>query len=127
MFKIDLLTPDVEKASQRDIESSLGSVEAYRKRFFPTRDGIKLAEYVLNKFRAAKYRLSTNFDDGHLRSIEYDDVKLGDLLGRRPFGAVFKCEFLGEKAAAKVSLGLRQWRMKQIYKQGCDTQMWFNS
>ncbi|CAK9193729.1 unnamed protein product [Sphagnum troendelagicum] len=102
MFKINLLTPDVEKASQRDIESLLGSVEAYRKRLFPTRDGIKLAEYVLNKFRVAKYMLSTNSDHGHLRLIDYDDVKLGDLLGRRPFGVVFKCEFLGEKAAAKV-------------------------
>jgi protein phosphatase 1L len=102
MFKINLLTPDVEKASQRDIESLLGSVEAYRKRLFPTRDGIKLAEYVVNKFRVAKYMLSTNSDHGHLRLIDYDDVKLGDLLGRRPFGVVFKCEFLGEKAAAKV-------------------------
>lgn len=69
MFKIDLLTPDVEKASQRDIESLLGSVEAYRKRLFLTRDGNKLAEYVLNKFRAAKYMLSTNSDHGDRKSV----------------------------------------------------------
>jgi hypothetical protein len=97
MFKIDLLTPDVEKASQRDIEFLLGSVEAYRRRLFPKRDGIKLAEYVLNKAV-----LSTNSDHGHLRFIDYDDVKLGDFLGNGSFGSVFKCQFLGVKAAAKV-------------------------
>ncbi len=47
MFKIDLLTPDVAKASQRDIESLLGSVEAYRKRLFLTRDGISLQNTCL--------------------------------------------------------------------------------
>jgi hypothetical protein len=112
MFKIDLLTPDVEKASQRDIEFLLGSVEAYRRRLFPKRDGIKLAEYVLNKAV-----LSTNSDHGHLRFIDYDDVKLGDFLGKGSFGAVFKCEFLGEKAAAKVFTASRRTEVDIVQKE----------
>ncbi|KAH8949077.1 hypothetical protein BDL97_10G011500 [Sphagnum fallax] len=93
---LDLLAPDVNDASQRDIESLRSAVESYKTTSYPQGDVTKLAEYVLEKMRP------TNSDHGHLHSIEYDDVKLGDFLGKGAFGAVFKCEYLGEKAAAKV-------------------------
>jgi serine/threonine protein kinase len=93
---LDLSTPAVEEASQRDIESLRSVLESYKTTSYPQGDVTKLAEYVLEKLRA------TNSDHGHLHLIQYDDVKLGDFLGKGSFGAVFKCEFLGEKAAAKV-------------------------
>jgi hypothetical protein len=96
LIPLDLSTPDVEEASQRDMESLCSAVQSYKTTSYPQGDVTKLAEYVLEKLRA------TNSDHGHLHSIEYDDVKLRDFLGKGAFGAVFKCEYLGEKAAAKV-------------------------
>jgi len=93
---LDLVTPDVNDVSQSNIESLRSAVESYKTTSYPQGDVTKLAEYVLEKLRA------TNSDHGHLHLIEYDDVKLGDFLGKGPFGAVSKCEFLGEKGAAKV-------------------------
>jgi serine/threonine protein kinase len=108
---LDLSTPAVEEASQRDIESLRSAVESYKTTSYPQGDVTKLAEYVLEKLRA------TNSDHGHLHSIEYDDVKIGDFLGRGSFGAVFKCEFLGEKAAAKVFTALRPTEVDTVQKQ----------
>jgi len=93
---LDLSTPDVEEACQTDIESLRSAVKSYTTTWYPQGDVTKLAEYVLEKLRA------TNSDHGHLHLIEYDDVKVGDFLGSGSFGVVFECEFLGEKAAAKV-------------------------
>ncbi|KAH9549276.1 hypothetical protein CY35_10G009300 [Sphagnum magellanicum] len=108
---LDLLTPDVNDASQRDIESLRSAVESYKTTSYPQGDVTKLAEYVLEKLRA------TNSDHGHLHSIEYDDVKLGDFLGKGSFGAVFKCEFLGEKAAAKVFTASRRTEVDIVQKE----------
>jgi len=96
LIPLDLSTPDVEEASQRDIESLRSAVESYKTTSCPQGDVTKLAEYVLRKLRA------TNSDRGYLHSIEYDDVKLVGYLGKGAFASVFKCEFLGVKAAAKV-------------------------
>jgi hypothetical protein len=120
---LNLLTPDVEAASRRDIESLFRTIEGYTKTSVLQGDAMKLAEYVLDKFRAA------NSNHGRL---EYDDVQLGDFLGNGSFGSVFKCQFLGMMAAVKVFRTSSRWtprqrRMRQIYKRGCDTQMWFNS
>jgi serine/threonine protein kinase len=49
--------------------------------------------------------------------IEYDDVELGDLLGKGSFGAVFKCEFLGEKAAANFFTASRPTQVDIVQKE----------
>jgi len=108
---LDLSTPDVEEASQRDIESLRSAVESYKTTSYPRGDVTKLAEYVLEKLRA------TNSDHGHLHLIEYDDVKVGNFLGSGSFGAVFKCEFLGEKAAAKVFPASRPNQVDTVQKE----------
>jgi serine/threonine protein kinase len=79
-----------------DIESLRSDLESYTTTSCPQGDLTKLAEDVLRKLRA------TNCDHGYLHSIEYDDVKLEGYLGKGSFASVFKCEFLGVKAAAKV-------------------------
>jgi len=76
---LDLLTPDVNDVSQSDIESLRSAVQRYKTTSYPQGDVTKLAEYVLEKVRA------TNFDHGHQHLIEYDDVKLGDFLGKGSF------------------------------------------
>jgi serine/threonine protein kinase len=111
LIPLDLSTPDVEEASQRDMESLRSAVEIYKTTSYPQGDVTKLAEYVLEKLRA------TNSDHGHLHLIEYDDVKLRDFLAKGPFGAVFKCEFLGEKAAAKVFTASRLTRVDIVQKE----------
>jgi len=108
---LDLLTPDVNDASQRDIESLRSAVESYKTMSCPEGDVTKLAEYVLEKLRA------TNSDHGHLHLIEYDDVTRGDYLGKGSFGAVLKCEFLGEKAAAKVFTASRPTEVDIVQKE----------
>ncbi len=108
---LDLFTPDVNEVSQRDIESLRSAVESYKTTSYPQGDVTKLAEYVLEKLRA------TNSDHGHLHLIDYDDVKLGDFLGKGSFGAVFKCEFLGEKAAAKVFTASRPTEVDIVQKE----------
>jgi hypothetical protein len=60
---LDLSTPDVNNASQRDIESLRSAVEIYKTTSYPQGDVTKLAEYVLEKLRA------TNSDHGHLQSL----------------------------------------------------------
>ncbi len=111
LIPLDLSTADVEEASQRDIESLRSAVESYKTTSYPQGDVTKLAEYVLEKLRA------TNSDHRDLHSIEYDDVKLGEFLGRGSFGAVFKCEFLGEKAAAKVFTASRPTEVDTVQKE----------
>ncbi|KAH8949081.1 hypothetical protein BDL97_10G011900 [Sphagnum fallax] len=108
---LDLSTPDVNDASQRDIDSLRSAVESYKTTSYPQGDVTKLADYVLEKLRA------TNSDHGHLHLIEYDDVKLGDFLAKGSFGAVFKCEFLGEKAAAKVFTASRPTEVDIVQKE----------
>ncbi|KAH8949046.1 hypothetical protein BDL97_10G009600 [Sphagnum fallax] len=93
---LDSLTPDVNDASQMDIESLRSDLESYTTMSCPQGDVTKLAEDVLRKLRA------TDSDHGYLHSIVYDDVKLEGYLGKGSFASVFKCEFLGVKAAAKV-------------------------
>ncbi|CAM6064235.1 unnamed protein product [Sphagnum tenellum] len=93
---LDLLTPGVNDASQMYIESLRSDLESYTTTSCPQGDVTKLAEDVLRKLRA------NNSDHGYLHSIEYDDVKLEGYLGKGSFASVFKCEFLGVKAAAKV-------------------------
>jgi len=93
---LDPSTLDVEEACRKDIESLFSAIEGYKRTSYAKGDVTKLAEYVLNKVRAA------NSDHSHLQLMEYDDVKLGDFLGNGSFGSVFKCQFLGVKAAAKV-------------------------
>ncbi|KAH8949079.1 hypothetical protein BDL97_10G011700 [Sphagnum fallax] len=94
-----------------DIESLRSAVESYKTTSYPQGDVTKLAEYVLEKLRP------TNSDHGHLHLIEYDDVKLRDFLGKGSFGAVFKCVFLGEKAAAKVFAASRPTEVDLIQKE----------
>jgi tRNA A-37 threonylcarbamoyl transferase component Bud32 len=96
LIPLDLSTPDVEEASRRDSESLFRIVECYKAKSVPQGAVEKLSEYVLRKLRA------TNSDHGYLHSIEYDDVGLVGYLGKGSFASVFKCEFLGVKAAAKV-------------------------
>jgi hypothetical protein len=108
---LDLSTPDVNNASQRDIDSLRSAVESYKTTSYPQGDVTKLADYVLEKLRA------TNSDHGHLHLIEYDDVKLGDFLGKGSFGAVFRCEFLGEKVAAKVFAASRPTQVNIVQKE----------
>jgi serine/threonine protein kinase len=100
---LNLLTPDVEAASRRDIESLFRTIEGYTKTSVLQGDAMKLAEYVLDKFRAA------NSNHGRL---EYDDVQLGDFLGNGSFGSVFKCQFLGMMAAVKVFRTSSRWTAK---------------
>jgi serine/threonine protein kinase len=96
LIPLDLSRPDVEEASERDIESLRSVLESYKTTSCPQGDVTKLAEDVLRKLRA------TNSDHRYLHSIECDDVQRGDYLGKGSFASVFKCEFLGVKAAAKV-------------------------
>jgi len=110
---LDLLMPDVNDVSQRDIESLRSAIQRYKTMSYPQGDVTKLAEYVLEKLRA------TNSDHEHQHLIEYDDVKLGDILGKGSFGAVFKCEFLGEKAAANVFTASRPTEVDIIQKEAC--------
>jgi hypothetical protein len=63
LIPLDLSTPEVEEASQRDIESLRSAVESYQTTSYPQGDVTKLAEYVLEKLRA------TNSDHGHLQSM----------------------------------------------------------
>jgi serine/threonine protein kinase len=93
---LDLSTPDVEEAYQRDIESLRSVLESYKTTWCPQGDVTKFAEDVLRKLRA------TNSDHGYLHSIEYDDVKPDGYFGKGSSAAVMKCEFLGVKAAVKV-------------------------
>jgi serine/threonine protein kinase len=44
-------------------------------------------------------------------------VKLGNFLGKGSFGAVFKCEFLGEKAAAKVLAASRPTQVDIVQRE----------
>jgi hypothetical protein len=106
---LDLFTPDVNDVSQRDIESLRS--ESYETTSYLQGDVTKLAEYMLEKLRA------TYSDHGHLHLIEYDDVKLGNFPGKGSFGAVFKCEFLGEKAAAKVFTASRRTEVDIVQKE----------
>jgi serine/threonine protein kinase len=106
LIPLDLSTPDVEEASRRDSESLFRIVEGYRAKSVPQGAMEKLAELALDKLSV------TTSDLGHLQFIEYDDVQLGNFLGRGSFGAVFKCRWLGVTAAAKVSK--RYWQSKDV-------------
>jgi len=110
---LDLLTPDVNDASQRDMQSLRSAAESCKTTSSPQGDVTKPAEYVLDKLRAI------NSDPGHLHLIKYDDVKLRHFLGKGAFGAVFKCEFLGEKAAAKVFTTSTPTEVNIVQKEAC--------
>jgi hypothetical protein len=51
--------------------------------------------------------------------LGYDDVKPGEFRAKGSFGAVFKCEFLGEKAAAKVFSVSRPIEVDIVQKEAC--------
>jgi hypothetical protein len=93
---LDLSMPDVEEAFRRDAERLVRIVEGYKAKSVPLGAVEKLAEFALDKLSATTSGL------GHLQLIEYDDVQLGNLLGRGPLAAVFKCGWLGVTAAGKV-------------------------
>jgi len=96
LIPLHLSRPDVEEASQRDIESLFRIVEGYRAKSVSQGAVEKLAELALDKLSA------TTSDLGHLQLIEYDDVQLEEFLGNGSGAGVFKCEWLGVTAAGKV-------------------------
>jgi protein phosphatase 1L len=90
------LSTDVEEAYQRDTLSLVSSTNWYLWRNYFNRQNCKLAQHLLRKFD------NSNHETSHL--IDYTDVRIlmGSLLGEGSFGFVFRCEFLGLPAAAKV-------------------------
>jgi protein phosphatase 1L len=89
----------VRKYSEKDMPSLLRSIEQYSQRYFITPSkSAKLARHLLGKLKA---EISSDGHPPHL--IEYDDVRISDEpLGEGASGAVYKCDFLGRRAAAKV-------------------------
>jgi len=91
---------DISEVSEKDMDSLLRRMEQYSQRYFITPSkSAKLARHLLGKL---KPEIS---DDGHPpHLIEYDDVRpiYDEPLGEGASGAVYKCDFLGRRAAAKV-------------------------
>jgi hypothetical protein len=86
--------------SENDMDSLLRRIERYSQRYFITpSNSAKLARHLLGKL---KTEISNDGHPPHL--IEYDDVRLiyDEPLGEGASGAVYKCDFLGRRAAAKV-------------------------
>jgi len=90
------LLTDVEEAYQHDILSLVRFTRWYTWLNYFNRNNVKLAQHMLRKFKNSKDEPS------HL--IDYADVRIltESALGEGAFGAVYKCEFLGLEAAAKV-------------------------
>ncbi len=109
-YSSDLLTKDVEAASLFDLEILLRTLEMYRTSL-PRGDESKLVDHVLDKIRP------TSPGHVHLLSIEYDDVKREQILGQGSFGAVFKCEYLGLPAAAKVFVVSNRTSVSEVKKE----------
>jgi serine/threonine protein kinase len=90
----------VKAVSENDMDSLLRRIEQYSQRYFITPSkSAKLATHLLGKLKA---EIS---NDGHLpHLIEYDDVRpnIDEPLGEGASGAVYKCDFLGRRTAAKV-------------------------
>jgi len=93
------LWTDVEEAYQRDTESLVSFTKSYlswRNRF--NRQNVKRAQHLLRKFG------NSNHQTSHL--IDYADLRIfnvkGSFLGSGTSGSVYRCEFLGLPAAAKV-------------------------
>ncbi len=85
---------------REDMHSLLRLLEQYSQRYFITpSQSAKLARHLLGKLKA---EISNDGHPPHL--IEYDDVRLiyDEPLGEGASGAVYKCDFLGRRAAAKV-------------------------
>jgi hypothetical protein len=77
----------------------LRHIEQYSQRYVITSKSAKLARHLLGKLKA---EISNDGHPAHL--IEYDDVRpiYDQPLGEGASGAVYKCDFLGRRAAAKV-------------------------
>ncbi len=91
---------DLKAVSEKDMDSLLRLIEQYSQRYFITPSkSAKLARHLLGKLKA---EISNDGHPPHL--IEYDDVRLiyDEPLGEGASGAVYKCDFLGRRAAAKV-------------------------
>jgi len=90
----------VREVSEKDMDSLLRLIEQYSQRYFITPSkSAKLARHLLGKLKA---EISNDGHPPHL--IEYDDVRpiYDEPLGQGSSGAVYKCDFLGRRAAAKV-------------------------
>ncbi|KAH8932159.1 hypothetical protein BDL97_19G058700 [Sphagnum fallax] len=90
----------VKELSEKDMYSLLRRIEQYSQRYFITPSkSAKLARHLLGKLKA---EISNDGHPPHL--IEYDDVRpiYDEPLGEGASGAVYKCDFLGRRAAAKV-------------------------
>jgi predicted Ser/Thr protein kinase len=109
-YSSDSLMKDVKVASLFDLESLLRTLEMY-KTSLPRGDESKLVDHVLDKIRA------TSLGHVHILSIEFDDVKREQMLGQGSFGAVFKCEYLGVPAAAKVFIVSNRTKADEVKKE----------
>jgi protein phosphatase 1L len=90
----------VREVSEKDMDSLLRRIEEYSQRYFITPSkSAKLARHLLGKLKA---EISNDGHPPHL--IEYDDVRpiYDEPLGEGGSGAVYQCDFLGRRAAAKV-------------------------
>jgi tRNA A-37 threonylcarbamoyl transferase component Bud32 len=90
----------VKELSEKDMYSLLRRIEQYSQRYFITPSkSAKLARHLLGKLKA---EISNDEHPPHL--IEYDDVRpiYDEPLGEGASGAVYKCDFHGRRAAAKV-------------------------
>jgi len=87
-FEDDFLMSSVDKAATEDIVSLLSHLEEGQHKF----STCKLANCLQEKFK------------GGLHSIDFHDVEISikEFLGGGSYGTVFKCEFLGVRAAAKI-------------------------
>jgi protein phosphatase 1L len=90
----------VRESAEKDMDSLLPQIEQYSQRYFITPGkSAKLARHLVGKLKA---EISNDEHPPHL--IDYDDVRpiSNELLGGGASGAVFKCDFLGRRAAVKV-------------------------
>jgi protein phosphatase 1L len=91
---------DVEEASKRDVDSLMHSTKEFLQGRFHHTSNVKLARHLLAGFEA-----EFSNDGQHPHFIEYADVHIhyDKPLGEPgSSGSVYKCEFLGLMAAAKV-------------------------
>jgi tRNA A-37 threonylcarbamoyl transferase component Bud32 len=93
------LLREIKAESEKDMDSLLRRMEQYSQRYFTPSKYAKLARHLLGKLKA---EISNDGHPPHL--IEYDDVRpiYDEPLGQGASGAVYKCDFLGRRTAAKV-------------------------
>ncbi len=94
------LLRDLKAVSVKDMPSLLRRIEQYSQRYFISLSkSAKLARHLLGKLKA---EISNGGHPPYL--IEYDDVRpiYEEPLGAGARGTVYKCDFLGRRAAAKV-------------------------